>query len=247
MARDLSSLTTKEFKLVIQRLQSAGITPDQAVIDEMHRRFFDQAVIDAIVYGTSFSVHGTTQQAEPSFNPEPKKAPPVSNEQLPKQELLLKLLKMTTSSNDAEALVAIRKVNRMLTDNGWDWDKFVAGKIKIVENPFVGLGTPPRRNGASTPMTQAPPPPPKAPLAGQRVRSLGINRYADFCYCCGIEVVAQAGGFFKREDYNLNAKNANPRSPFSVVCKSCDGKEMIWDQPAPQIRRKGKAAVGDLA
>jgi hypothetical protein len=32
---------------------------------------------------------------------------------LPKHELLLKLLKMTTSSNDAEALVAMRKANQL--------------------------------------------------------------------------------------------------------------------------------------
>jgi len=175
------------------------------------------------------------------------------SEQLPKQELLLKLLKMTTSASDGEALVAIRKVNKMLVDNGWDWDKFVNAKIKIVENPFVGLGTPtrgvPTGNGPAykPPPPPRPAPPPRARYHGMPVAGRGINRYADFCYCCGIEVVTGAGQFFLREDYNLNAANANPRSKFSLVCASCEGVKIIWDQPAPPIRKRGKASITDLA
>lgn len=213
-----------------------GITPDQAILDAMR-------------YGTGFQhLDFETSPPPPPRNPEPKKAPTVS-EQLPKEQLLLKLLKMTTSSNDAEALVAIRKVNELLTSSGWDWDKFVAGKIRIVENPFKNLGTPPRREGVSGGFAPPPPPPPPrtAPLQGRNVRSLGVNKFADHCYCCGIEVMALAGGFFKPVDYNLNARPANPRSQFAVVCASCDGLKTIWDQPAAPIRKRGKTSINDLA
>ena len=61
---------------------------------------------------------------------------------LPKHELLLKLLKMTTSSNDAEALVALRKANQLLASAGWDWDRLLAGKITVVGDPFGNLQRP---------------------------------------------------------------------------------------------------------
>jgi hypothetical protein len=170
-------------------------------------------------------------------------------EQLPKEQLLLKLLKMTTSPNDGEALTAIRKVNTMLTDNGWDWDKFVAGKIKVVDNPFKNLGTPERKVGgyAQPPQPAAPSPPRVAPMQGRYVQGLGPNKFSDHCYCCGIEVIAHAGAFFNPQDYNLNAKPANPRSRYAVVCASCENIKTIWDQPAAPIRRRGRASINDLA
>lgn len=220
------SLTSAQISEVLQRLRAAGITPDPDFLKTIG------------VYDESYDA------------PKPQEAP--LSDQLPKEQLLLKLLKMTTSSNDGEALTAIRKVNSLLTDNGWDWDRFVAGKIKIVANPFVGLGTPtrpaPRTEAPGfTPPSPPPPPPPKARYSGQKVRAAGINKFADNCYCCGIEVMAQMGGFFNPQDYNLNARSSNPRSKFSVVCKSCEGVNIVWDQPAPPIRKRGRANINDLA
>jgi len=43
----------------------------------------------------------------------------------PQTEKLLKILKMTTSPNDNEALVAIRKVNEMLKSNNCEWDDII--------------------------------------------------------------------------------------------------------------------------
>lgn len=63
-------------------------------------------------------------------------------EQIQKHLLLVKLLKMTTSSNDGEALVAMRKANQLVTDAGWDWDRVMAGKITVVGDPFAGLARP---------------------------------------------------------------------------------------------------------
>lgn len=55
---------------------------------------------------------------------------------MPKQELLLKLLNMTTAAEDTVAVIAIRKANELLRANGWDWEKLLAGKIKVVADPW---------------------------------------------------------------------------------------------------------------
>lgn len=71
-------------------------------------------------------------------------------------ELLIKLLKMTSSSNDGEALIAMRKANEAVA-RFTDWDTLLRGKITIVEDPFNSIDRPARSNGATT---KAPPPPP---------------------------------------------------------------------------------------
>ena len=66
---------------------------------------------------------------------------------LPKQDLLLKILRMTTSDNDNVALNAVRRANEFLSKNGWDWDKLVNAKIRIAADPFSNLQTPQSYNG----------------------------------------------------------------------------------------------------
>lgn len=39
---------------------------------------------------------------------------------------LLKILRLTTSPNDHEALAAIRKANEMLSSNDTSWDKLIS-------------------------------------------------------------------------------------------------------------------------
>jgi hypothetical protein len=82
------------------------------------------------------------------------------SEDLPKQELLIKLLKMSTSPNDGEALISIRKANDLLKTAGWDWEKLIHGKIKVIEDPFKSVDVPLSRTAHS-----APPPAPRAPPA----------------------------------------------------------------------------------
>lgn len=84
--------------------------------------------------------------------------------ELPRHELLLKLLKMTASTNDAEALVALRKANQLLATAGWDWDKLLSGKITVVGDPFGNL----QRPAAHEPNPYAQPrTPPGRPAATQ--------------------------------------------------------------------------------
>lgn len=97
-------------------------------------------------------------------------------EELPKQELLLKLLGLTASANDAEALSAIRKANEFLNRAGWTWEMLIHSKIKIIPSPFIGVGDPrtdrhaePAEAPPFTPrppkMRPTPPPPPPRPDA----------------------------------------------------------------------------------
>ena len=84
----------------------------------------------------------------------------MADETLPREALLLKCLKMTTSDNDNQALVAIRKANDILASAGWDWDKLIEGKIKVVENPFSKISDP--FGGFAQTRDRAPPVPPGA-------------------------------------------------------------------------------------
>lgn len=52
-------------------------------------------------------------------------------------EKLIKLMKMTTSANDGEALTAVRMANAALARDGHDWETLLRGKITIVADPFA--------------------------------------------------------------------------------------------------------------
>lgn len=164
---------------------------------------------------------------------------------LPKQELLLKLLKMTTSPNDGEALTAVRKANELLATAGWDWDKLIHAKITVVADPFASIPEPPRaeeswsrprapqppppsrasRGGApmfaSTGNSYSPPPPPRPapPPPPPKPRVLGTkqNIYSGGCYCCGKSIAIGKGFMFNPNDWNSAAKNK-----WMPVCHICN-------------------------
>lgn len=89
-------------------------------------------------------------------------------------ELLRKMLNMTSADNDNVALVAIRKANEALARAGETWESLLAGKIKIVEDPFKsmpGFAPQPKPSRAPTaaprPAPSPAPPPPNAPPGWQ--------------------------------------------------------------------------------
>lgn len=55
--------------------------------------------------------------------------------------LLVKLLRMTTSANDAEAIVSMRKANSVAEKFG-GWEKILLERITIIEDPFEKLSRP---------------------------------------------------------------------------------------------------------
>src|SRR6516165_7239708 len=87
----------------------------------------------------------------------------LDDDKLPKQDLLLKILRMTTSDNDNVALNALRRANEFLSKNGWDWDKLINAKIRIAADPFSNLETPQSYNGSRHHTAPTPPPHPQAP------------------------------------------------------------------------------------
>jgi hypothetical protein len=181
------------------------------------------------------------------------------SEDLPKQELLIKLLKMTTSSNDGEAVIAVRKANDLLKSAGWDWEKLIHGKIKVIEDPFKSVDVPlnrqthrpppapPRPAPKAPPFAyaqapqpaQAPPPPrPPRPPHQPTINSNRSNLYAGWCYCCGDAVLAKDGFIFDPSSHNTRAK-----SKWQIACKSCNSNTylMVPTTAAPRQRPLGNA------
>lgn len=148
------------------------------------------------------------------------------SEDLPKQELLIKLLKMSTSPNDGEALISIRKANDLLRAAGWDWEKLIHGKIKVIEDPFKHVETPfnqqmsrPRPAPPPPPRPRAPtpPPPPRQSPPPPQPLSTKANIYAGWCYCCGDPVINR-GGFI----FDPHTKNAKANSKWQIICQKCN-------------------------
>lgn len=174
---------------------------------------------------------------------------------LPKQELLIKLMGMTGSASDGEALNAMRLANKLVKDAGWTWERILQGKIKVVENPFIGANPfadrgqvvkPAQAPVQPTPTYRpAPPPPPthkahyasaSSPLGSHR------NKFAEFCYCCGNDTPVGKGYIFDPWTYVPTAV-----SKWRVTCESCNTHGIVRHYPAAPIRNRKKAAVTDLA
>jgi hypothetical protein len=90
-------------------------------------------------------------------------------EELSKLDLLIKIMGMTGSDNENQALVALRKANALLKAEGWDWERLLRAKIKVVEDPFNHISRPtaapapkaPTWNPQPAPTWNPPPPPPR--------------------------------------------------------------------------------------
>jgi len=70
----------------------------------------------------------------------------------PSLTLLIKLLKMTTSSNDGEVCIAARKANGLLGRHfGGDWEALLRGKVTVIGDPFADMPAPPKKEATPTP------------------------------------------------------------------------------------------------
>jgi hypothetical protein len=85
-----------------------------------------------------------------------------TNGELPNLPLLIKLLKMTTSPHDGEALLAVRKANEQLVKFGGCWEALLRGKVTIIADPFANEACPPPPPDRK-PAPPAPPRPPRQP------------------------------------------------------------------------------------
>ena len=92
---------------------------------------------------------------------------------LPNLGMLIKLMKLTASSNDAEALLAVRKANEQLIKFGGDWEALLSGKVTVIGDPFVSIKEPDPhdiRRGSAASRAPTPPnaPPPPRPTPKPR-------------------------------------------------------------------------------
>lgn len=76
---------------------------------------------------------------------------------------LIKIMGRSTSSNDNEALVALRMANTYIKDSGATWEDILKGRITIVADPFTSIPEAPSRDEPPPPPPFRQPPQPKAP------------------------------------------------------------------------------------
>lgn len=58
--------------------------------------------------------------------------------ELPNFKVFVKLMTMTTSSNDGETLNAIRMANAQLAKTNQTWEDLLAGKVKMISDSVFG-------------------------------------------------------------------------------------------------------------
>lgn len=125
---------------------------------------------------------------------------------------LIKLLGMTRSAQDGEALNAMKLANKELDKLGLTWGEFVMRQITVVADPFASGAIPdPRRstgfNGSRPPASasapsrppgfgaSAPPPPPPPPPPPKQPTFIR-NQFAGVCVHCNQPVAANAGATY---------------------------------------------------
>lgn len=120
-----------------------------------------------------------------------------------KLETLIKVLLMTTSSTDGEALAAIRRANSMLKNASVDWRSLLEGKVTVVEDPFENIAAPKNYATAAPvnkPSRPAPPPPPRQQhkcvdcgldLTGYQTKIMGSSNYCQRCYDAKLRAAAR--------------------------------------------------------
>lgn len=86
------------------------------------------------------------------------------------RERLAKLMMMTTSASDGEAVVALRKANTMMQAAGINWQEMLLGKQATMRGPVRPSPPPPRRS--------PPPPPPPSQRGGNKPKREGVRSNA---------------------------------------------------------------------
>jgi len=86
---------------------------------------------------------------------------------IPSLSLLIKLINMSTSDNDGEALVALRKANKIVKEFG-GWEPILRGKVTVIGDPFADLQAPPKRETSPPPAPRRPTPQPAPRPARQQ-------------------------------------------------------------------------------
>lgn len=128
-----------------------------------------------------------------------------------KLDTFIKVLLMTTSDTDGEALAAIRRANSMLRNAHIDWEKLLRGKVTVVADPFNDIPAPKPKPPVSADYTRQPPRPPR-PHRPQPAR-LQPNAFNGHCFSCDDYVPGAIG-------YILNIPNYGSQ----IICSTCEAQ-----------------------
>jgi len=144
-----------------------------------------------------------------------------------KLETLIKVLMMTTSDTDGEALAAIRRANSMLKTAHVDWSELLHGKVTVVADPFDSIAAPRKATSSASVTVPRPPqaptspfrsatpasPPPPPPSSYRRGNT---NRFAAECLTCNAHVDVGYGALFSHTH--------NGQQTTWVLCEPCNDK-----------------------
>ena len=96
--------------------------------------------------------------------------PDTNGEDKPTLEKLIKLMKLTSSPNESEAMSALAIAQRFVEKLG-GWESLLRGKVKIIQDPFANMPPPEenyRKREPSSGFPKAPPKPGSNPPPPQR-------------------------------------------------------------------------------
>jgi hypothetical protein len=157
---------------------------------------------------------------------------------------------MSTSPNDGEALISIRKANDLLKTAGWDWEKLIHGKIKVIEDPFKSVDVPlsrsthsapppapaprptrgytavnpnpPPKAAPQPPPAYAAPPPPPPPRPRPAPKPVQPLSTKDNLYAGWCYCCGDPVGAKGGFIFDPSVKNRNAKSKWQICCTSCN-------------------------
>jgi hypothetical protein len=184
-----------------------------------------------------------------------------------KLDTLIKVLMMTTSDTDGEALAAMRRANSLLRAANVDWDKLLRGKVTVVADPFSTIDAPQQNSKPHyapsppspprQPVRPTPPPPPPPSQAARyasayanaghaNARQNNTNKYSGLCFNCNDHVdigmgalrdVMGQGTKIFCEDCNMQLSSGR-MSIQDVIFRHTQRNKPSQQNYAPRVKRK---------
>ena len=169
-----------------------------------------------------------------------------------KLDLFIKVLLMTTSDTDGEALAALRRANAMLRSANVDWDKLLRGKVTVVADPFANIPAPNTHKSSIKPKAPSPPrPPTPTPSYNRPIRPTyspkqanNTNRFAGNCFAC--DTLVDIGHGALRDVPTYGAKIWCENCNFRVINGSLNMSDAV-DQHTIRHNKKFQARAAASA
>lgn len=123
--------------------------------------------------------------------------------------MIIKLLRMTESQHDGEALNAIRMANALLNKHNANWDELMRKQVQVIDaDPFAAAPSPRRMKGESGPRhTDAD----EINSYFETLFSRNLGTFRD--YVDSVHEWWEAKGFLTQKQYDVIKRSANSRRP----------------------------------